>query len=225
MLLEAQPDAAVHGQRLPEGVDPALPADQVAAVQEVIRCKDQLDMLAEAPAEGDIHHEKAVERQLVLVVLELASLVPELNVSGADPRVIEGERNGGAKARVLRKLLADELRLRPCLGDPRVHEAASGGGVKGGMQSPARRELGASNARLPQVLSLLEARRDRDVRHRVIEQVQEPGGADAPFVRRTELDAGFEPAQRLGGEVLVGVRAHSADLEWPVQLVQRRCAK
>ena len=93
------------------------------------------------------------------------------------------------------------------------------------MQSPARRELGASNARLPQVLSLLAARCDRDVGHRVIEPIQEPGCADAPFARRTELDAGLEPAQRLGGEVLVGVGAHGADLKWPVQLVQRRCAK
>ena len=105
-------------------------------------------------------------------------------MSGAYPRIIESEGNPGAKARVLHELLADELRHRPCLGHPRVHEGASGGHAKSAMQSPVRLELSASNASLTEVLSLLVVHPDRDVRHRVIEQVQEPGGAHVPFARR-----------------------------------------
>src|SRR3982751_2635544 len=36
VLLEPEPDAAMHEQRLPESVDPTRPADQVTAVKEVV---------------------------------------------------------------------------------------------------------------------------------------------------------------------------------------------
>ena len=120
------------------------PANQVTPVQEVIDCQQQLDTVAEPAAEEEIHQEITVEGEGVLVVLERASLVPDLELSGAYPRVIEGEGNRGAKARVLQELLADELRHRPCFGHPRVHEAASGGHAKSGMQSPVRLEFSAS---------------------------------------------------------------------------------
>src|SRR5918912_3278254 len=188
----------MHEQRLPESVDPTWPADQVTAVQEVVDRQEQLDTVAEPAAEEEIHQEIAVEGQGVQVVLERASLVPNLELSGAYPRVMEGERNRGAKARVLQELLADELRHGPCLGHPRVHEGTSGGHAKSGMHSPVRLEFSATNASLTEVLSLLVVQTDRDVRHRVIEQVQEPGGAHAPFARRTQLEAGFESVQRLG---------------------------
>ena len=146
---------------------------------------------------------------------------------GEVARIRIGDAERTAVLRHLLQELADQIRIRGVLRDPRPIQHVSAAGAPVAAEPILDVGLEPADAGAAEILALRPVGHadQRDVRDRVLHPIVEPGGSNRQVLDRGEVQPQLAAHQTLGAELIVGQRHQRANAELAVQLVQCRGAE